>query len=239
MTIHLCIHDSECLNYAVEQLFPGQTLETQLTSQDSTANVITLPQNSRSQSVQVVKGIKKAVDLKLEYLFDGLCMNAADALFEEQYGTSDNVALTRQFNITRALKVHAQDHLQQYKTLMGYSWVNLLNRKDEPGLVPPDEVKQLILQYAQRNRAHYKILLEELRQRFSALVGIEMQHHPLLPANFLTCFWFSMDSLGLDDEERELLLVLFNRFVMDRFGQILALANQGLAERGLNPVSAV
>jgi len=209
-----------------------------VTSQENRANVIALPQNGRSRSVQVVKGIKKAVDIKLEYLFDGLCLNAADALFEEQYGTSDNVALTRQFNITRALKVHSDVHLQQYKTLMGYSWVNLLNRKDEPGLLPPAVVKEVILQYAQRNKNHYKILLEELRQRFSALVGMDMEYHPLLPANFLTCFWFSMDCLALDDEEKELLLTLFNRFVMDRFGQILALANQGLAERGLNPVSA-
>ncbi|MFN3239194.1 MAG: DUF1631 family protein [Pseudomonadales bacterium] len=225
----------------IGQLLSGNSGDfngTHVTSRLDTAKIIPLPQNDRSRSIQVVKTLKKSVDIKLAYLFEGLCMNAADALFEEQYGAADEEALTRQFNITRALRVQAEPHLQAYKTLMGQSWVNLLNRKDEPALMPPAEAITLLEGYAQRNRNHYKILLEELRQRFSALAGIELQHHPLLPLNFLVCFWHSMDCLELDANERKLLLVLFNRFVMDRFGQILALANQSLAERGLNPVSA-
>lgn len=208
-----------------------------MTTSSDTAKVIQLPQNSRSRSVQVVKTLKKSVDLKLAYLFDGLTINAAEALFEEQHGAADSVALTRQFNITRALKIQAEPLFQEYKNLMGLSWVNLLNRKDEPGLIPPGDVQELLQGYAQRNKNHYKILLEELRQRFATLAGTDVSHHPLLPMNFLVCFWFAMESLELEREEQELLLVLFNRFVMDRFGQVLALANQGLAERGLNPVS--
>lgn len=201
------------------------------------SNAIALPGDRRSRSIQVMKGLKRSVDTKMIYLFDGLCENAADALFEEQFGSTDNVALSRQFNITRALRVRAEPQINEFKTLMGQCWVDLLNRKDGPGFEPPsnNEVVELLDRYAERNRNHYKILLEELRLRFSVLVGVDMHQHPLVPINFYRGFWYASACLDLDEAERQLLMSLFNRFVMDRFGQILALVNIGLAEHGINP----
>ena len=170
------------------------------------------------------------------YLFDGLVMNAADALFEEMYDSEDPDSLSRHFNITRGLKVNMTTYRDQYNTLMNHAWVNLLNRKDQPALPnPPDDVKKVLKAYSERNQNHYKILLEELRQRFSVLVGQDMTFHPMLPGNFYLCFWHASEKFDLTHQERYLMLPLYNRFVMDRFGQVLALSNQSLAEQGYNP----
>lgn len=202
-----------------------------------TAEIIALPTNRRERSVHVVKALKKAVDAKMLYLFEGLCVNAADALFEEQFGATDSESMAQHFNITRALRLRGEAQIQEFKTQQGHCWVNLLNRKDT--LLVPDiesQISELLTPYAERNRNHYKILLEEIRQRLSALVGQEVAHHPLLPINFCLCFWQSSQSLELNVEERRLLLSLFNRFVMDRFGQVLALVNQSLVEHKINPM---
>lgn len=207
-------------------------------SNTQSADIIVLPLSSRSRAIQVVKTVKKSVDAKMAYLFEGLVINAAEALFEEQFGATDQEILARQFNITRALRVRADHHRDEFKTLLNHVWLGLLNRQDQQALPDaPDEMKALIEFYALRNQNHYKILLEELRQRFSVLVGLDIQHHPLLPTNFYLSFWHSTEKLDLTPEERQLLLPLFNRFVMDRFGQVLALANQSLAEQGFNQVA--
>lgn len=186
-----------------------------------------------------MKRVKKTVDVKMGYLFDGLVANAADALFEEMYGHDDPDGLTRHFNVTRALKLHATTYVDQYSTLMNHAWVNLLNRKDLPSLPnPPEDVIVMLKGYSERNQNHYKILLEELRQRFSVMVDEDMNFHPMLPGNFYLCFWHATEKLTLSHQERCLLLPLYNRFVMDRFGQVLALANQSLAEQGYNPLQS-
>ncbi len=202
------------------------------------ADILVLPVTNRAKSIQVVKRVKKTVDAKMGYLFDGLSENAADALFEEMYGSDNPDSLTQHFNITRSLKVHAFTYRDQYNTLMNHAWVNLLNRKDQPGLPnPPEDVMVMLKGYSERNQNHYKILLEELRQRFNLLAGDDMNFHPMLPGNFYLCFWHATEKMELAHQERCLLLPLFNRFVMDRFGQVLALSNQSLAEQGFNPRS--
>ena len=186
---------------------------------------------NREKTIQVVKRVKKTVDAKLEYLFDGLAKNAANALFEEMYGSDEQVMLTRHFNMTRALRFRSGLYRDSYSALMNHSWINLLNRCDLPALPGPAEDVQLMLKaYADRNQNHYKILLEELRQRFSVLAGSELQFHPMLPGNFYLCFWHATEKLELSHGERCLLVPLFNGFVMDRFGQVLSLSNQSLAE---------
>jgi len=201
------------------------------------ADIIVLPVTNRAKTIEVVKRVKKTVEAKLTYLFDGLAENAADALFEEMYGGDEQDILTQHFNMTRALKVRSAVYRESYSALMNHGWVNLLNQLDQPALPKPAEDVQLMLKaYADRNQNHYKILLEELRQRFSVLAGAELQFHPMLPSNFYLCFWHATEKLELSHQERCLLVPLYNRFVMDRFGQVLSLSNQSLAEQGVNPL---
>ncbi len=200
------------------------------------ADIIALPKDRRERSIQVVKGVKRAVDAKFMYLFEGLCMNAADALFEEQFGSEDSDVLAQQFNITRALRLHSAEQFDAFRSQQGPCWVNLLNKKEASGIDNlDDEFGQVLHGYAERIRNHYKILLEELRLRFCTLVDADVSKHPLQPINFYLCFWHASEQLDLTTEERRLLMTLFNRFVMDRFGQVLALANQALLERGIIP----
>jgi hypothetical protein len=224
------------LNYEQATVYSNQTSGHLVKATTQSADIIVLPVVNRAKTIQVVKRVKKTVDVKLGYLFDGLAENAADALFEEMYGIDEQDMLTRHFNMTRALRVRSGAYRDSYSALMNHSWVNLLNRRDLPALPSPSEDVQLMLRaYADRNQNHYKILLEELRQRFSVLAGSELQFHPMLPGNFYLCFWHATEKLELSHQERCLLVPLFNRFVMDRFGQVLSLSNQSLAEQGFNP----
>ena len=73
----------------------------------------------------------------------------------------------------------------------------------------------------------------QIQQKFSALCQKEMSFHPLLPSNFYLCFWCATEKLGLSYDERCLLIPLFNRFVMDRFGEVLSAAHQTLIDEGI------
>lgn len=194
-------------------------------------NVVTLPVHNRDERIAIVKQVKQVVDKKLRYLLDGLSANVADALFEEMLGLDEAAALTRHFNIMRALKTENQNFRDEFISLMNLSWAFLINRKDKQPLPdPPADLVPLFKSYSDRNLNHYKILLEEMRRRFSELTQADLHFHPLLPGNFYLCFWFATARLPLTYDERRTLLPLYNRFVMDRFGQVLSVANMLLEE---------
>ena len=193
------------------------------------------PIPDRHLSIYVVRRVKGVVDEKMTYLFNGLAMNAADALFEETFDERQQGLLERQFNITRALKTRARAYQEEFSTLMNYSWANLIKEKDEFGVADPaGELSPVLRALAVGNADHFKVLLEVLRQRFSVLVDQDLEFHPLLPGNFQRCFWYATEKLNLSYEERIMLLPLFNRFVMDRFGQVLSIANQNLIDMGVS-----
>jgi len=189
-------------------------------------NVIELPVADRRATVDLVKQLKAVVDNKMFYLFDGLTVDTADALFEEMRSMEEQESLTRHFNIMRVLKIEAGTYRQEFGNLMNYSWMNIVNGKDQRAVgdaVGPVE-RDLAL-YSRKHRNHYKILLEEVRQRFCGITLQDLSFHPMLPANFYLCFWYAIEPLGLKYEERRLIMTLFHRFVMDRYGQILAAVN--------------
>ncbi|MFT4821222.1 MAG: Trp operon repressor [Candidatus Azotimanducaceae bacterium] len=193
------------------------------------AKVYTLPTAFKGESLAVVKRIKKVVDLKVSYLLDGLAANVNDALFEEMLSIEERDALVCHFNIMRALKTSEVSLYQEFNANMHMSWVHLVNRRDRqspPGAVA--EMGPLLQIYGDKSLNRYKVLLEEVRLRFCSLVKQELVFHPMLPANFYFCFWQATEKFDLTVSERSLLVPLFNRFVMDRFGQILGAVNQSL-----------
>jgi len=199
-----------------------------------TAEIITLPVSRRIEAIHIVRQVKGVVDIKLSYLFEGLMENAVDALFEEIRSGQENEDLQAHFNITRALKTEAKPYKDEFLVLMNLSWVNLIKAKNiQPVCDPDEEVCKILKKFSDRNLNHYKILLEELRKRFSVVAGEELDYHPLLPGNFYLCYWHATKKLGLKPAERKLLLPLYNRFVMDRFGQILSIANQSMVDLGI------
>ncbi len=181
-----------------------------------------------------MRQVKGGVDNKMNYLFDGLLLNVADALYEEMHGMEESRQLDEHFNITRALKVRGGVYQEEFLTLMNLSWVNLVKSKNYQALPDaPYDVVPILKSYSDRNINHYKVLLEEIRLRFAELVDTDVGFHPLLPGNIYLCFWHATEKLGINYSERLLLLPLFNRFVMDRFGQVLSIANQSLVEFGI------
>jgi hypothetical protein len=155
----------------------------------------------------------------------------SDALFEEMLTVEEQDALAWHFNIMRALKTAEVSLCDEFSTYMNKSWVHLVNRSAREALFSTvAEMAPLFQTYGDKNLNHYKVLLEEVRLRFCSLVKQELVFHPLLPANFYLCFWHASEKLDLTVNERRLLMPLFNRFVMDRFGQILGAVNLSLIE---------
>jgi len=200
-------------------------------AEQAKANVVTLPIVSRGRSLEVVKRVKTVVDGKIIHLLDGLAVNVSDALFEEMLTVEEQDALAWHFNIMRSLKTSNVSLFHEFSTYMNMSWVHLMNRKDRqtmPNAI--EEMGPLLKSYGDKNLNHYKVLMEEVRLRFCSLVKQELVYHPLLPANFYLCFWHATEKFDLTQKERSLLMPLFNRFVMGRFGQILGAVNQTLIE---------
>lgn len=199
--------------------------------------VIELPASNRQVTSQAVKRIKAVVDNKMFHLLGGLTIDVADALFEEMRGLKEQDALASHFNIMRVLKLEAGTYRQEFGNLFDLSWNNLLKSRDEPAVGDAvGSVAKDLYAYSRKHRNHYKVLLEEVRQRFCGMVSMDLDFHPLLPANFYLCFWYATEPLGLTYEERRLVMSMFHRFVMDRYGQVLAAVNDRMREAGIEPV---
>ncbi len=197
----------------------------------STANVIQLPLVGSHKRLDAVKQVRAQVDSKVTFLMEGLDANVADALFEEMQHLSEQDALACHFNIMRAFRADGRSLAIQFALLMNKSWINLAHRRDQQAIAnAPVDLTPLLKRLSDKNLNHYKILLEEIRLRFSWLARRPMAFHPLLPGNFYLCFWHATETLHLNYQERKLLLPLFNRFVMDRFGQVLFVTNQTLMD---------
>ncbi len=126
----------------------------------------------------------------MAFLFDGMSLNVEDALFEEMHGMEEQDALASHFNIVRAMRQQGALFRDEFKVLMNVGWVNLLNQ--EPGrttLKPADvEVAAMISKLAIKTELRHKMLSEELCRRFSALIGRDVDEHPLSASNLFLAF---------------------------------------------------
>lgn len=179
------------------------------------------------------------MDNKLFYLLDGLTTDVTDALFEEMQGMDEQDAIASHFNIMRVLKVEAGTYRQEFGDLLEISWTNLVRGKDLPSVSEAEGGAETLLQmYSRKHQNHYKILLEEIRLRFCSMTGHDLNFHPMLPANFYLSFWHATRSLSVNNDERQLVMSMFHRFVMDRFGQLLAAVNDKMKAQGVEAVKA-
>ena len=195
------------------------------------AEIIPLPLEKGRTGLAILALVKKRVDEKIEFLLSGLALNIADALFEEMNHLDEQQALNHHFNIMRAMKIGHEVYQIEFSDLMNETWLGFLNKMDESHIrIPEGEVAGKIEDYAARLTSHYKVLSQETRNRLQTLLGREVSRHPLCPELFYCCFWQALSELSLSYEERSYVLTLFHRFVMDRYGQILGLANRTLIE---------
>ncbi len=206
-----------------------------MASNQPTADVLPFRSPDATRRVESVKQVRSAVVRKLHLLMEGLCVNAEDALFEEMRDLDEERALATHFNVMRALRTEWPVLCREFVTQLNRSWVVLAQRKDRQAVADaPADMTPTLKAYSDRNLNHYKILLEEVRVRFSLMVGGSVAFHPLLPGNLYLCFWHATEAVDLTYQERKLMVALFHRFVMDRFGQLAAAANQQLVHLGMS-----
>ncbi|MEX2488081.1 MAG: hypothetical protein WD356_00980 [Pseudomonadales bacterium] len=208
-------------------------------TQDRQADVVQFPSVNDHARLRNVKRIKSVMDNKLFYLLDGLTTDVTDALFEEMRGMDEQDAIASHFNIMRVLKVEAGTYRQEFGDFLERSWSNFVSGKDLPSVSEAEgKAGNLLQMYSRKHQNHYKILLEEIRLRFCNMTGQDLNFHPMLPVNFYLSFWHATRSLSLNNDERLLVMSMFHRFVMDRFGQVLAVVNDRMKALGIGAIKA-
>jgi Protein of unknown function (DUF1631) len=193
---------------------------------------------SRKQQAQrtiaIIRDVKSEATEKLHYLFDGLAANVADALFEEMWGRDEQEALEYHFNVMRALRVQSVAYRTEFDHLMSESWVAFLRGQGSSTAGLADDCPgKVIRSYRNKIESRHKMLLNDIRLRLSGLLKKEVDNYPLCPEILYINFWCSTGQLDLNYSERLLLLPLFDRFVMDRYGQLLGAVNKKLIEHSI------
>lgn len=185
-------------------------------------------------AIAIIRDVKVELDRKLSDLFDGLAANAADALFEEMWDLDEKESLEHHFNVMRALKLQSVGYRKEFDRLMNETWRTFLRSRDIPAMeIPGGFAGKLIDSYQDKVESHHKKLLNDIRLRLSCLLKSELHRFPLQPGILFACFWQSIEQLDLIYDERVLLISLFQRYVMDRYGQVLGVVNKTLIEHAV------
>ncbi|MBT4159708.1 MAG: DUF1631 family protein [Gammaproteobacteria bacterium] len=194
-------------------------------------NIIPLPLKKGGTRSAILQLVRTRVEDKTDFLLSGLSDNIANALFEEMSDMQGDEKLQRHFNIMRAVKKGKSQYRSKFEHLGERLWATLPKGMDESHILcPAGDVVELIDRFSDRTANHYKVLIQETCYRFQTLCKRIIDRHPLCPDVYYRSFWHAIAALDLNYEERCLVLVLFHRFVMDRYGQILAVANATLIE---------
>ncbi len=195
------------------------------------AQIIPLPLKEGGTRAAILGLVKNRVDDKLEYLLTGLKLNIADALFEEMSTLTEESALAHHFNIMREMKVSEDIYREVFDELNNQLWLSFFSELDDSHIATPEgRIADSMKSFSRRVENHYKVLIKETTCRFRTLLKRDIDSHPLMPEYIYRCFWQATASLNLTYRERSFVLPLFHRFVMDRYGQILAAANYTLIE---------
>ena len=161
----------------------------------------------------------------------GLRENIADALFEEMRDLEHQNALSHHFNIMRSMKQGEQQYRDKFDQLMDRTWSLFRKEMEESHIAETSgDIVQNINALSKRTTNHYKVLIQETRYRFQTLLKRPIERHPLQPDLYYKCFWQAMSLMDISYQERSYVLALYHRFVMDRYGQVLGVANRTLIE---------
>ncbi|MDG2071378.1 MAG: hypothetical protein P8J55_06555 [Pseudomonadales bacterium] len=99
-------------------------------------------------------------------------------------------------------------------------------------------VSELIRINSRKAESHYKVLITEVRLRLSYLVGRGVSQLPIQSASPHVAFWQTTLHSQLTYHESFTLIMLFHRFVMNRYGQILDAVNGTLIDHRVEVSSA-
>jgi hypothetical protein len=187
---------------------------------------------NRQLRIGIIVDVRSVTTVELHKLIVGLLINAPDSLFEYMGNAQDQTVMTRHFNVMRGLKQCYRPLISEFDEQMTRGWKALLLGKSGPSLQSiGDKPAEIMDCFSRRANEQFGPLLEILETHIAELIDVEDVFHPLSPDYLLLSFWHGTRKLGLNREERLLVVPLFSRFVIDRLGIILATANDMLVNR--------
>ncbi|HEY5647490.1 MAG TPA: DUF1631 family protein [Pseudomonadales bacterium] len=174
---------------------------------------------------------------ELLHLMDGLYMNIEDGLFEFAYRHEDDEAKQRAcFDLMRELRYRRSNLIQSFAKRMqrglGY-WLEDKQEFDTEYDVHLDQVAQRM---SEKCAAHFSFLLGQIAERTATASGRDPAavRIPIAPYQIAYNFLATCRSLDLDNEAIDIVQNLFERFVLDRLGNVYGECNRRLEEAGFD-----
>lgn len=195
------------------------------------AEVIPLPVARNGNTSAILNLVRDQVDGKIDYILSGFCESIADTLFDELVVTEDDDTKQSYFHIMRTMKVEQSTYTNRFNELISEVWSAFPEQLEQDTVRPiEDDIAQVVAPLCERVNTHYKIGIRETRHRFQSICQRFLETDPLNPDIYYRCFWHALGELDLSRDERQVVMSMFHRFVMDRYGQILQSANRTLIE---------
>jgi hypothetical protein len=172
---------------------------------------------------------------ELLHLMDGLYMNIEDGLFEFAYRHEDDEEKQRAcFDLMRELRFRRSSLVQAFAKRMQRGldyWLEDKLEFDTEYDVHLDETAQRM---SEKCTDHFRILLNNIAERtaHASCRSAESVRIPISPYQIAYNFLATCRSLDLDNEAIDIVQNLFERFVLDRLGNIYGDCNHRLEEAG-------
>jgi hypothetical protein len=172
---------------------------------------------------------------ELLHLMDGLYMNIEDGLFEFAYRHEDDEAKQRAcFDLMRELRYRRSNLIQSFARRMQRGLDYWLEEKQEFDTEYDVHLDQVAQKMSEKCTAHFHHLLSQITDRTATASGRNPRDVkiPISPYQIAYNFLATCRSLDLDNEAIEIVQNLFERFVLDRLGNIYGECNRRLEEAG-------
>ena len=172
---------------------------------------------------------------ELLHLMDGLYLNIEDGLFEFAYRHEDDEDRQRAcFDLMRELRYRRSKLIQSFAKRMQRGldyWLGDKFEFDTEYDVHLDDVAQRM---SAKCTAHFGSLLTNITERTANASGRSPEEVkiPISPYQIAYNFLATCRSLDLDNEAIDVVQNLFERFVLDRLGNIYGDCNMRLEEAG-------
>ena len=174
---------------------------------------------------------------ELLHLMDGLYMNIEDGLFEFAYRHEDDEDRQRAcFDLMRELRYRRSNLIQSFAKRMQRGLDYWLGEKLEFDTEYDVHLDKVAQQMSAKCTAHFRQLLSNITERTASASGraVEDVKIPISPYQIAYNFLATCRSLDLDNEAIEVVQNLFERFVLDRLGNVYGDCNQRLEEAGFS-----
>ena len=176
---------------------------------------------------------------ELLHLMDGLYLNIEDGLFEFAYRHEENEDRQRAcFDLMRELRYRRSNLIQSFAKRMQRGLDPWMEDKTEFDTEYDVHLDQLAQSMSEKCSNHFQYLLSQIAERAATASGRDSRDVkiPISPYQVAYNFLSSCRSLDLDNESIGIVQNLFERFVLDRLGNIYGDCNRRLEEAGFDLV---